>query len=199
MILGITGGISTGKSTAADVIGKKGVRVIDCDEISNFLTSYETSVINAVYEHFGPAVFHEKGALNKAALAKVVFTDESERAVLERILHPPIKAWVRANIEVASEMGFPIVVVAPLLVEAGMTTDVDALWVISCSDDHQLQRLCNRSGLSESEARTWVNAQMSLSEKAKYADTVIRNDGTIDELKLEVEKAWDELVSPIGK
>jgi len=194
MILGITGGISTGKSTAAAVIARKGIRVIDCDEISNFLTSYETSVLNAIYEHFGPKVFHEKGALNKAALAREVFTNEAEKSVLERILHPPIKAWVRANIEVAEEMSIPLVVVAPLLVEAGMTTDVDVLWVISCSDDKQMERLCKRSGLSESEARTWVAAQMSVAEKEKYADTVLNNDGTIEELKLKVEQAWDELV-----
>ncbi len=193
MIVGITGGISTGKSTAAGVIAQQGVKVVDCDEISHFLTTYETSIITAIREHFGEDVFFEHGALNRAALADVVFNDEIERKALERILHPPIKAWVRANVELAEEQEKPLVVVAPLLIEAGMTTDVDVLWVVTCSAENQLKRLCKRAGIVEEKARTWIEAQMSLTEKAKYADHVISNDGSIEEFTTEVGAAWDAL------
>lgn len=194
MIVGITGGISTGKSTAADVIARQGVKIVDCDEISHFLTTYETSIITAIREHFGEEVFRPLGALDRTALANVVFNDEVERKALERILHPPIKAWVRANIEHAEEQEVPLVVVAPLLIEAGMTTDVDKLWVVTCSAENQLKRLCQRAGIEEEKARTWIEAQMSLAEKEKYADFVLTNDGSIDEFTAEVAAAWDALV-----
>lgn len=194
MIVGITGGISTGKSTAAGVIARQGVKITDCDEISHFLTTYETSIITAIREHFGDRVYHDYGALNRAALADIVFTDEAEKKALERILHPPIKAWVRANIDLAEELEQPLVVVAPLLIEAGMTTDVDKLWVVTCSEENQLKRLCSRAGISEDTARTWIKAQMSLNEKEKYADHVLRNDGSIEEFTTQVGAAWDALV-----
>jgi dephospho-CoA kinase len=194
MIVGITGGISTGKSTAAAEIARQGVKIVDCDEISHFLTTYETSIITAIREHFGNDVFHEHGALKRAALADIVFTDEAEKKALERILHPPIKAWVRANIDLAEELEQPLVVVAPLLIEAGMTTDVDKLWVVTCSAENQLKRLCARAHISEETARTWIDAQMSLNEKEKYADHVLRNDGSIEEFTTQVGAAWDALV-----
>jgi dephospho-CoA kinase len=194
MIVGITGGISTGKSTAAAVIASRGVKICDCDEIAHFLTTYETSIITAIREHFGDQVFHEYGSLNRAALADIVFTDETEKKALERILHPPIKAWVRANVDLAEELEQPLVVVAPLLIEAGMTTDVDKLWVVTCSAENQLIRLCKRAVIDERNARTWIDAQMSLAEKEKYADHVLRNDGSIEDFKTEVGAAWDALV-----
>lgn len=193
MIVGITGGISTGKSTAAAVIARQGVKVVDCDEIAHFLTTYETSIITAIHEHFGDQVFHPLGALNRVALGDIVFSNDLERKALERILHPPIKAWVRANIELAEEREQPLVVVAPLLIEAGMTTDVDQLWVVSCSAENQLRRLCARAGISEQKARTWIDAQMSLTEKEKYADLVLTNDAAIDDFTANVGTAWATL------
>ncbi len=197
MILGITGGISTGKSTASDVIAKSGVRIIDCDEISRYLTSYDPTILTALFEHFGSRVFHRFGQLKRAELANIVFDDDHERLVLERILHPPIKATVLANIETAIDHEEPIVVVAPLLIEAGMAGMMDRLWVVTCSADNQILRLCQRAGITLEQARKWIDAQMSLEEKEKYADTVIRNDGAIDDFRAAVAQEWDALVTEL--
>lgn len=195
MILGITGGISTGKTTAANEIAKTGVRIIDCDEISHYLTAYDPTVLTAIYEHFGDRVFRSHGALNRVELATIVFNDEAERRSLERILHPLIKAVVRANIEAAEVTERPLVIVAPLLIEAAMAGDVDRLWVVSCSAENQLKRLCSRSGIDPVQAKQWIAAQMPLKEKEKYADTVINNDGTSEEFRTAVAVHWSELLA----
>jgi dephospho-CoA kinase len=195
MILGITGGISTGKTTAARVVSQSGVRIIDCDEVSHYLTDYDATVLTAIYEHFGSRVFRPYGSLDRTALGRIVFSDDRERRTLEQILHPPIKAVVQANIETAHAYDEPLVVVAPLLIEANMTGDVDRLWVITCSPERQLERLCARSGIEVEEARTWIASQMSLEEKEKYADTVIYNDGTLEEFREAVARAWDAFVA----
>lgn len=194
MILGITGGIGTGKTTASNVIAAQGVRIIDCDEISHYLTAYDPTVITAIREHFGSDVFSKHGSLNRTAIATVVFNDEQERRALERILHPPIKAAVQANIELAQSMETLLVVVAPLLIEAGMTMYVDRLWVITCSSEIQLDRLCLRAGISREDASKWVDAQMPLDEKEKYADVVISNNGIIDDLVSSVKHNWQEFI-----
>jgi dephospho-CoA kinase len=195
MLVGITGGISTGKTTAAQVIARSGVRIVDCDEISHYLTAYNTVVLTAIREHFGPQVFYPLGALNRSALAGIVFSREDERRTLERILHPAIKAVVSANIEDAAASERHLVVVAPLMIEAGMAGDMDRLWVITCNADHQLARLCARTGASPEDAQRWIAAQMPLSEKEKYADTVIRNDGTIEDFKAAVDREWQAVLA----
>jgi dephospho-CoA kinase len=197
MILGITGGISTGKSTAADVVAQSGVRVIDCDEISRYLTSYDSRILTAIYEHFGTRVFQPFGQLKRPDLASIVFNDERERRALERILHPTIKAIVQENIETALDHSEPLVVVAPLLIEAGMAGQMDRLWVIACSPENQLIRLCRRSGIDPDEGRKRIAAQMSIDEKEKYADTVIRNDGTLEEFQAAVAREWAALVAEL--
>lgn len=197
MILGITGGISTGKSTAAAVVANSGVRIIDCDEISRYLTSYDTTILTAIYEHFGSRVFKRFGQLKRTVLAQIVFADDRERQALERILHPSIKAIVQANIETALDHNEPLVIVAPLLIEAGMAGQMDRLWVVSCSPENQLLRLCRRAGITPAEAQLWIAAQMSIEEKEKYADTVIRNDGTIEEFQADVANEWAALVAEL--
>lgn len=197
MILGITGGISTGKTSAADVVARSGVRIIDCDEISHYLTCYDPTILSAIYEHFGSRVFHRYGQLKRSELSAIIFTDEQERQALERILHPPIKAVVQANIETALDHDEPLVVVAPLMIEAGMTGQVDRLWVVACSAERQLDRLCRRSGIDAERAQQWIAAQMPLEEKEKYADTVIRNDGSLEEFQAAVAREWDALVAEL--
>lgn len=190
MILGITGGISTGKSTAAHVVARAGGRIIDCDEISHYLSNYDPDVLSAIRSHFGEDVFREHGALDRVALAKRVFADAAERDSLEQILHPPIKAVVHANIRAARAQDSPLVVVAPLLIEAGMAGDVDWLWVVSCTPEHQLQRLRERTRVDAAEAQSWIDAQMPLEVKEKQANVVLRNDGTIEEFETAVAREW---------
>lgn len=193
MIIGITGGISTGKSTAAEVIAATGVRIIDCDEISHYLTNYDANVLTAIRAHFGSRVFHRGGALNRSELASIVFSNHTERLMLEHILHPKIIGQVRENCISADGFGEPLVVVAPLLIEAGMQKDVDVVWVISCEPEIQIERLCQRANITPEKARRWIEAQMPLEDKERVADKVIENNGTVEEFTAKIAAEWQSL------
>lgn len=193
LIIGLTGGICSGKSTVSAAIAALGVRVADSDEISHYLTAYDPMILNAIAERFGSGVFHESGALDRGALGRVVFAGEDERRALEQILHPPIIEVLKCNIDWARQARKPLLVVVPLLIEAGLQSLVDRVWVVVCSRNNQLNRLMERGGKSSVEAGKWIDAQMALEEKKKLADTVIENDGTIDELKEAVRREWQAL------
>lgn len=191
MILGVTGRICTGKTTAAKVLESNGVRVVDCDEISHYLSGYDPVVQTGIRDHFGAKVFFALGALNRRALANVVFADDRERIALEQILHPPIRAVVQDNIELCQKLKLHLVVVAPLLIEAGMTFMLDRLWVISCPVEAQISRLCRRAGIGPEEAQRWIGAQMAFVEQQKLADLVIPNEGDISDFKQNVKQQWE--------
>jgi dephospho-CoA kinase len=193
LIIGLTGGICSGKSTVSAEIAALGVRVVDCDEISHYLTAYDPKTLNAIAQRFGRGVFHQNGALDRGSLAQVVFASEDERRTLEQILHPPIVEVLKCNIDWARQAGKPLLVVVPLLIEAGLQSLVDRVWVVVCSRSNQLNRLMERGGKPSAEAEKWIDAQMALEEKKKLADTVIDNDGTIDELKDAVRQKWQAL------
>jgi dephospho-CoA kinase len=193
LIIGLTGGICSGKSTVSAEIAARGVRVADCDEISHYLTAYDPKILNAIAQRFGSGVFHQSGALDRGALARVVFADEDERRALEQILHPPIIDVLKCNIDWARQAVKPLLVVAPLLIEAGLLSLVDKVWVVACSRENQVKRLMERGGKSSAEAEKWIDAQLALEEKKKLADTVIDNDGTIDELKETIRREWQAL------
>jgi len=194
MILGITGGICSGKSTAADVIARLGYRVIDADEISRYLTVYDPRVLLEIHQEFGDQAFHQGGALDRPALAEIVFNDRDRRRQLEQILHPRVLSITQQNIDAARKQHQSLAVVAALMIEAEAQDTVDHLWVVSCGAEQQVSRLVERTGGSEQEAQRWIDAQMPLDEKKKHADNVLVNDGTIEEFKALVERKWNALV-----
>jgi len=196
MILGLTGGICTGKSVASDVLRTLGARVVDCDEVSHYLAEYDPEILEQIRSTFGPEVFYELGALNRHQLGEVVFRNAKRRQELEEILHPPIIAVVEANIGYARARRQHLVVVVPLLFEAGMQERFDRVWVISASRDRQLERMQARSGIAQQAAEQWLAAQMPLERKEQLADRVLYNNGTIAEFKQLVEQEWQELVAP---
>ena len=194
MILGITGGIATGKSTVTEILAAEGVRVIDADELSHFLTRYDTSVLGSIREVFGPGVFHPAGALDRQALARIAFSDDASRRRLEKIIHPPIVAQIENNIAYSRSVSTPLVVSAPLLFEAGLDTLVEHCWVVSCTADRQISRILERPGMTEAGARARIAAQMPLREKESRAGTVIDNNGSIDDLRNNVLHAWHSII-----
>jgi len=197
MILGITGGICTGKSVATDVIRAFGVRVIDCDEISHYLSGYVPEIIQQIRAALGSGVFQPAGALNRRAVADVILGDPRQRQRLEAILHPPIGRMVDANVAFARGASQDLVVSAPLLIEAGLQNRVDHLWVISSTHAHQLERLSARSGIDTTTAEKWIAAQMPMEQKEKLADTVLTNNGTLAEFRQLVAKEWCQLVEQV--
>lgn len=192
MILGITGGVGTGKSTAAAELSRLGARVIDCDELARWLARYDTTVIAALAAAF-PEAMLPNDVIDRARIAGMVFTDANRRAQLESILHPPVMGIVEANIVFARERGSHLVVDVPLLYEGGYAGLFDSVWVVSATAEVQFERLRARGGLTEQWGREIIAAQMPLSEKELQADRVIVNNGSLLELQRNVIEEWERL------
>ncbi len=197
IILGLTGGIACGKSTVSSYLKELGAPIVDADAIAIALAEPGQPLYNAFVEHFGSAVaLQENGTLNRAGIGAVVFKDENERRWMDSATHPIIKAEVEKQLGELAEAGNNVAVIdVPLLYEVGWDDICDRVWVVSVSAEVQLDRLIKRNNLSEQLAKDRINSQMALGEKARRADTVIDNSGTIEETRRHVLAAWEGLIA----
>jgi dephospho-CoA kinase len=194
--VGLTGGIGSGKSTVSEMLRARGAVVIDSDALAREAVEPGTPGFDAVRAAFGPGVVTE-GRLDRAALAAIVFADPDRRAALEAIVHPEVAR--RAAEIVAGYAGTDAVVVldSPLLIETGRHRDVELVIVVSAEPETQIGRLVAR-GMDEADARARLAAQMPLAEKAKLADVVLDNEGTLEELEGQVDRLWSDLSAAAG-
>ena len=194
IIVGVTGGIACGKSTVSKLLSEKGAIPINSDEIGHQLLKRSSPVMGALLEAFGSDILDEFGDVNRQRLGAVVFNDKVARERLNAIMHPPIVQQSRseANRLVTEDANCVVLIDAPLLIEANSQGTVDVIVVVTTSTQIQLQRLLDRS-LSPAEAQARIDSQLPLSEKVKYADFVLENDGTLEELKRKVNSLWREI------
>lgn len=196
MILGITGGIATGKSSVARMFGDCGAVVVSADDLSRQAVAPGSATLAALTDRFGRQILDASGALDRTALAALVFSDSAARADLNRITHPAIARLADEKLHALSSAGHPLIVYeAPLLFEASAESRVDQVLVVTVDPDIQLDRLIKRDGLSRGEALARIEAQMPLFEKISRADYVIDNSGSIDETKDLVKKMYQHLIS----
>jgi len=175
--VGLTGGIGAGKSTVADRFARHGVVVVDADAIAHRLSSAGGAAIPALREAFGPKFITPAGALDRAAMRDHVFTDAGERARLEGILHPLIRATSDAEREAATSP-YVLMVVPLLLEKRGRPADVQRVLVVTCEESVQIERVMRRSGLSKPEVERIIATQMPQADKVRLADDVIDNSGS---------------------
>ncbi|MDX1376072.1 MAG: dephospho-CoA kinase [Burkholderiales bacterium] len=186
-VIGLTGGIGSGKSAAADAFARLGATLVDTDVIAHALTAPGGAAIEAVRAAFGDDCIDASGAMDRAEVRARVFADASARKQLEDILHPLIRRESAAR--VAEAHGPYVVLVVPLLVESrDYRTRVDRVLVIDCPVETQIARVRARSGLAEDEARRIVAAQASRETRLAAADDVIDNSGTLEALHAQVER-----------
>jgi dephospho-CoA kinase len=191
-LVGLTGGIASGKSTISTMLAKLGAEVIDADLVAREVVEPGTPGLKAVIAEFGQGIIQPDGSLSRPALAEQVFADQAKRTKLEAILHPLIKHRTMQHI---SESKRSIVVyVVPLLVEAKVDYPFDLVITVESGIENQIQRLKDKRGLSEDEARSRIQAQASEDERVARSD--VRLDGSVPVSKLEdeVSKLWDLLV-----
>ncbi len=191
--VGLTGGIASGKSTVAEELAARGALVIDADRLAREVVEPGTPGFDAVVAHFGPEVL-AGDRLDRAALGRRVFADPDARRALEQIVHPLVRARA-AETEAAAPSGAVVVHVIPLLVETGQASAFDLTVVVDLEPGTQLRRLRERNGLSAEEARARVDAQASRAERLAAADRVLDNEGSVHELRRQVEALWDELAA----
>jgi len=181
LVVGLTGGIGSGKSAVADEFARLGAAVVDTDAIARELTVAGGAAIPALRALFGPSVIDASGAMHRAKVRELVFADSLARKKLEAVLHPMIRAESERRIRCAGEDY--VVHVVPLLVESpGYRERVHRVAVVDCAEEVQLRRVTLRSGLSEEEVRRIIATQVPRERRRAAADEVIDNSGTIDAL-----------------
>ena len=190
-VIGLTGGIGSGKSTVSQFLAELGATIIDADKIGHETFKPETEAWREVVAAFGQQIVAANGTIDREKLGTIVFSNPEARARLNQIMHPRIYEVVRAQLAEYQRQGVSVVVLeAPLLVEAGWTSLVDEVWVTTASEDTVLKRLRERTGLSEVESQTRIRAQLPTEKRIKEADVVIDTDCNLDELKAKTGELW---------
>ena len=182
--VGLTGGIASGKSTAAKFFGALGVPILDSDQIARDVVEPGQPPLGRLVERFGPSILTPDGHLDRPALREIVFSDPRARADLEALTHPAIGAAMEAR---SAETGGPYqILVIPLLVEKNLSAHVDRVLVVDCEEQLQLKRLRAREGSTLEQARAILNAQASRAARLKAADDVIHNDTDLNAVREQV-------------
>lgn len=194
-VIGLTGGIGSGKTVLARFLSELGAAVIDADRVGHELLEKSGETRRELVAAFGEGILTPQGEIDRRKLADLVFTDGAALAKLNRIMHPRIYRLVHEQIERYRQQGMVVVVEAPLLVEAGWTAMVDQVWVTVAPEFTVLKRLKGRGGLSEREIRARIRAQARNRVRLKYAQVVINTECSLGELKARAKKLWRELVA----
>jgi dephospho-CoA kinase len=193
----LTGGIATGKSYCLKRFGALRVPTIDADHLARLAVAPGSPGLQAVVQRFGAHLVRADGTLDRAALARIVFSDRAARADLEAIVHPDVYRRIR---EWFAQLPFGTVIAIadiPLLFETGHEHDFDAVVVAACTPDEQLRRLVARDGLSDADARARLEAQWPIDEKVRRAQYVIRTDGDFAQTDVEIERVYRKLARGI--
>ena len=209
MIIGLTGGIASGKTTVARFLEELGARVISADDISREIMQKGKPVWQKIIKEFGNKILKESGEIDRFRLGKMVFRDNKKLRLLEKITHPHIIAEMKRRvIEIQQEsknkwqtekndkiIEKPVIILEiPLLFEAGLTEMVDQVWVVFVDCETQLERIINRDGLNKKEARQRIQAQIPLARKKELADVVIDNRDSQIELRQKVSEVWQQKI-----
>lgn len=193
LLVGLTGGIGSGKTTVARMLERRGAVVFDADVLARKAVEPGTPGFNAVVERFGASVLAPGGDLDREALASIVFADPAARRDLEAIVHPEVRRMFAEACEAYRDTDAVVVFSAPLLVETGMHSAFDVLIVVAATERTQIERLMRGRGMSEEQIRARIAAQAPLEEKAAVADILIDNEGTLEELEAQVDRVWADL------
>jgi dephospho-CoA kinase len=185
-LVGLTGGIGSGKSTVADMFAALGVRIVDTDLISHQLTQTGGAAIPAIRDTFGAHLINAQGALDRSRMRELVFSNPEEKKRLEAILHPLIYTQTRQQAASASEASYTMIVV-PLLFESGRYSDwLQRVITVDCPEEAQIARTTQRSRLDEAAVRAIMAQQLNREARLTLADEVILNNGSLDSLKTQV-------------
>ncbi len=195
LIVGLTGGVASGKTTVSKVLEEEGAYIIDADQIARELVQPHTPAWKELVSAFGQGILRKDGSIHRKKLAAVVFTDLRQRKLLNQILHPRIrKEMERRTKEIRQKDPEAVVVIdAPLLVELGEHRKMDKVIVVTSTQTRQMERLKKRDGISRKAALRILSSQLPVEEKAKLADFVIRNEGSFQETRKRTMEVFEEL------
>jgi dephospho-CoA kinase len=192
-LIGLTGGVGSGKSTVAGILRDLGADIVDADEAAHAVYAPGTPGFDAVVSEFGPE-YVRNGNIDRARLGRLVFDDEDARGRLNAIVHPLVREWMAERTREAAERGAEVVIHdVPLLYENGLEDLFSSIVLVYVPEDVQLARLVQERGLDEDRARAMIAAQMPIDEKRRRAHHVIDNSGTREETRRQVEEMWAQM------
>ena len=195
-VVGLTGGIATGKSTVASMLRQLGARIIDADELAREIVEPGQETWQEIVDAFGQEVLRKDKSIDREKLRKIVFKNTTARKRLESITHPRIRSLAQQRIQQLAGEGTEVTVyVAPLLFENQAHHWLRPVILVACDAATQRQRLKKRDGLNDEEIQQHLKAQMSLEEKRKLADFIIENNGSPEDLKNKVQELWEKINS----
>jgi len=195
-VIGLTGGIASGKSTAARTLAELGARIVDADAVAREIVAPGQPALAEIVRTFGREVLLPDGTLDRKRLGAIVFADADRRRALNAITHPRIAAETQARLASLREAGVPVAVYeAALLVENGVHRALDGLIVVVCDEATQLERLMARDGFAEAEARARIAAQAPVDDKVRAATWVVDTSGPLAETKRQLARIWEEILS----
>ena len=193
-VIGLTGGIGSGKSTVSQFLAGLGAVILDVDEVGHEAFKPDSEIWREVVATFGRQVLTPDGNIDRKKLGNIVFGNAESLSRLNQIMHPRMYDMVKAQLKEYRRQGMSVVVLeAPLLLEAGWTSLVDEVWVTTASESTVLRRLQEQKGLSSEEALARIRSQLSSEERIKHAKVVINTDCDLAELKSKVKELWQKL------
>jgi dephospho-CoA kinase len=195
LIVGLTGGVASGKTAVSKCLSVEGAYIIDADQIARELVQPDTPTWRELIKVFGKEIVDPDGAIHRKKLAAIVFSDPRKRSLLNQIFHPRMKEEIRRRKEGIGRKDPEAIIVidGALLVELGEHREMDKLIVVTSTERQQIERLKEREGVSEEEARKVVSSQMPAAEKVKVADFVIPNESSLEETQRVAKKVFREL------
>lgn len=189
LLIGLTGGIGSGKSTVSTALARHGAVVIDADAVVRELQSPGGAVLDAMVAHFGPGILHPDGTLDRQKVADLVFGDDEQLKALNAIVHPEVGAEIQRRMDAQADTDRVVVLDVPLLVESKAYTTAGTI-VVDTDPDIAVERLVAFRGFSEADARARMARQATREQRLEAADFVVRNDGTPDDLAPQIEACW---------
>ena len=193
-IIGLTGGIGSGKSTVAQFLAELGAIIVDADIVGHEVLKYDNEVQLRVVHAFGREIIGADDEIDRRKLGEIVFGDPEARTKLNRIIHPRMYDMVKTRLEEYRQQAADVVILdAPVLIEAGWSSLVDEVWVTTAPEATILSRLKERAEMSEQESRARIRSQLSSEDRIKHADAVIDTDCSLADLKTRVTELWHKI------
>ena len=195
MIIGLTGGIGSGKTAVSETFEKLGITVVDADLASRVVVEKGKPCLEEIAKHFGDDILNENDELNRAKLREIIFNSDSEKSWLESLLHPAIAEQIKDELN-ASKSPYTILV-SPLLLETNQRDFCDKVLVVDVPIELQMERTTKRDGVSEDQVKSIIKSQINRDERLQLADEIIINEGSIEDLEMIVRELHEKLISEL--
>ena len=195
MVIGLTGGIASGKSTISSMLKELGASIVDADLIARSVVQKGEKAYNEIVQYFGEKILMPNGEINRKKLGHIVFSDHAKLEKLSSITHPQIINKIKEKVEEYRSEGAKVIVIdAAILIESGLNSYCDSIWLVSVDKEIQLSRLMERDKFAYIDALNRINAQYSIEEKVQFADVIIDNSKPIEEVKKKIKELWNIII-----